>query len=103
MEDIKTTISKILEENDIVLFMKGYKTVPQCGFSAFVANVLFSLGVKFKDVNVLEDENMRQGIKDYTNWPTIPMLYVNKEFIGGADIIRDLYKSGELQTILKKK
>lgn len=96
-------IKKDIEENDVVLYMKGTATFPQCGFSAVVVQVLNHLGVKFKDVNVLADEGLRQAIKDYTDWPTIPQLYIKGEFIGGADIVRDTYQSGELQALLAEK
>ena len=96
-------IRKETENNDVVLFMKGTAVFPQCGFSAMVVQVLSSLGVTFKDINVLEDSDIRQGIKDFTNWPTIPQLYVKNEFVGGSDIIREMYEAGELQTLLSDK
>lgn len=96
---IKTTV----ENNDIVLFMKGTPVFPQCGFSSVVARVLDHLQVNFESVNVLEDAEIRQGIKDYSNWPTIPQLYVKGEFVGGCDIIKEMFESGELQTYLKDK
>lgn len=96
-------IRKDLNENDIVLFMKGTSAFPQCGFSALVVQVLSTLGVEFKDINVLEDNELREGIKDFTQWPTIPQLYVKGEFVGGCDIIREMYESGELQTLLQDK
>jgi monothiol glutaredoxin len=83
--------------------MKGTAAFPQCGFSAAVVQVLSQLGVAFKDVNVLEDSNIRQGIKDFTNWPTIPQLYIKGEFVGGCDIVREMFVSGELQDLLKTK
>ncbi len=89
--------------NDVVLFMKGTKTMPQCGFSARVAQILDYLGVAFKDINVLEDMALREGIKSYTNWPTIPQLYVKGEFVGGADITAEMFRSGELQALLRDK
>jgi len=89
--------------NDVVLYMKGTAVFPQCGFSAAVVQVLSQLGVPFKDVNVLEDASLRQGIKDFTNWPTIPQLYVKGEFVGGCDIVREMYESGELQQLLQDK
>ncbi len=92
-----------LDNNDIVLFMKGEAAFPQCGFSSLVVQVLSQLGVSFKDINVLEDNDLRQGIKDFTNWPTIPQLYVKGEFVGGCDIIREMYESGELQGLLNEK
>ena len=93
-------IQKDIDENDIVLFMKGEAAFPQCGFSSLVVQVLSQLGVPFKGVNVLEDNEIRQGIKDFSEWPTIPQLYVKGEFIGGCDIVREMYESGELQTML---
>ena len=99
-EQIKSDISA----NDIVLYMKGTKTMPQCGFSATVVEVLKRCGVEeFKDVNVLADQEIREGIKQFTNWPTIPQLYVKGEFIGGCDIVREMYQSGELEQLLKEK
>lgn len=96
-------IKKDITSNDVVLYMKGTAAFPQCGFSAAVVQVLSQLGVMFKDVNVLEDANIRQGIKDFTNWPTIPQLYVKGEFVGGCDIVREMFISGELQDLLKEK
>ncbi len=97
------SIQKQINENDVVLYMKGTAEFPQCGFSSLVVQVLKQIGVPFKDVNVLEDQDLRQGIKDFTNWPTIPQLYVKGEFIGGCDIVREMYESGELQTLLADK
>ncbi len=96
-------IKQEINSNDIVLYMKGTAVFPQCGFSAAVVQILSQLGVSFRDVNVLEDATIRQGIKDYTNWPTIPQLYVKGEFVGGCDIVREMYTSGELQDLLKEK
>ena len=96
-------IQKDIDENDIVLFMKREAAFPQCGFSSLVVQVLSQLGVPFKGVNVLEDNEIRQGIKDFSEWPTIPQLYVKGEFIGGCDIVREMYESGELQTMLNDK
>lgn len=96
------TIRKDISENDVVLYMKGTKQFPQCGFSAMVVQVLSSLSVDFKDVNVLDDNEVREGIKQFTNWPTIPQLYVKGEFVGGCDIIREMYEAGELQDLLKQ-
>ncbi len=93
---IKTEINA----NDVVLYMKGEAAFPQCGFSSLVVQVLSQLGVSFKDINVLEDSEIRQGIKDFANWPTIPQLYVKGEFVGGCDIIREMYESGELKQLL---
>jgi monothiol glutaredoxin len=89
--------------NDVVLYMKGSAVFPQCGYSAAVVQVLNNLGIVFKDIDVLSDPSLRQGIKDFTNWPTIPQLYVKGEFIGGCDIVRDMYASGELQDLLREK
>jgi monothiol glutaredoxin len=96
-------IKKDIAENDVVLFMKGTPMFPQCGFSASVVQILSHFGVKFKGVNVLADDNLRQGIKDFTNWPTIPQLYVKGEFVGGCDIIREMAQSGELEQLFKDK
>jgi monothiol glutaredoxin len=91
-----------IKGNDVVLFMKGSKSMPQCGFSARVAGVLNYMGVEFKDVNVLEDESIRQGIKDFSDWPTIPQLYVKGEFVGGCDIITEMTLSGELDQLFEQ-
>ena len=96
-------ITAEIEGSDIVLFMKGTPQFPQCGFSATVAAVLSHLGVPFKGVNVLEDDDLRQRIKEFSSWPTIPQLYVGGEFIGGCDIVREMYESGELQRLLSEK
>ena len=101
--DIKEKIEKLINENDVCLFMKGTPDTPQCGFSMAVTNVLKHLKVNFKGINVLEDENMRQGIKDYSDWPTIPQLYVKNEFIGGCDIVKEMYESGELAKLFESK
>jgi monothiol glutaredoxin len=93
-------IRQDISESDVVLYMKGTPVFPQCGFSAAVVQVLTHLGVKFKGINVLEDPGLRQGIKDFSNWPTIPQLYVKGEFVGGCDIIREMFESGELQDLL---
>jgi len=98
-EEIKQQIT----ENDVVLFMKGSYKIPRCGFSGFVCSALEKLEVDFKDVDVLLDPELRQGIKDFTNWPTIPQLYVKGEFIGGADIIREMYQNGELHQLFQDK
>ncbi|MEQ9146390.1 MAG: Grx4 family monothiol glutaredoxin [Parvibaculaceae bacterium] len=92
-----------VEANDVVLFMKGTPVFPQCGFSNTVVQVLTYLGVQFKGINVLEDEEIRQGIKDYSDWPTIPQLYVKGEFVGGCDIIREMFETGELRDYLGSK
>ena len=98
-EQIKETVTA----NDVVLFMKGTKTMPQCGFSSRVAGVLNYMGVDYADVNVLADDQIRQGIKDYSDWPTIPQLYVKGEFVGGCDIITEMTLSGELDTLFADK
>lgn len=98
------TIQSEINANDIVLFMKGSKKVPQCGFSATVCQVLERLGIEqFQDINVLADQEIREGIKEFSNWPTIPQLYVKGEFIGGADIVREMYMNGELKQLLADK
>ena len=96
-------IQKDISDNDILLFMKGTPVFPQCGFSAAVVQVLTELGVKFKGVDVLTDPAIRQGIKDFSQWPTIPQLYVKGEFVGGCDIVREMFQTGELQELLKSK
>ena len=99
-----TTIENDIKTNDVVLYMKGTKAQPMCGFSAVVVQILNNLGVKeFKDVNVLADEKVREGIKQFNNWPTIPQLFMKGEFIGGADIAKELFQSGELKKILEDK
>jgi monothiol glutaredoxin len=95
----ETQIKETVTTNDVVLFMKGTKAMPQCGFSSRVAGVLNFMGVKFAEVNVLADEEIRQGIKDYSDWPTVPQLYVKGEFVGGCDIITEMTMSGELDTL----
>jgi monothiol glutaredoxin len=100
---VKNKIETLINENSVCLFMKGTPDNPQCGFSMAVSNVLKHLKVNFKGINVLEDENIRQGIKDYSDWPTIPQLYINKEFIGGCDIIKEMFEKGDLQKLLKEK
>ncbi|QFT60208.1 Glutaredoxin-4 [Sulfitobacter sp. THAF37] len=99
MSDAKTQIQDTITANDVVLFMKGTKEMPQCGFSSRVAGVLNYMGVTYSDVNVLADEGIRQGIKDFSDWPTIPQLYVKGEFVGGCDIITEMTLSGELDTL----
>ena len=101
MSDIKDYIEQEIKENRVLLFMKGDKQSPLCGFSGVVVHILGLLEVEFKTINVLENEDIRQGIKDYSDWPTIPQLYVNGEFVGGCDIVRELYESGELQKMVK--
>lgn len=100
---IHAHIENIINTNPVLLFIKGTADIPMCGFSATVVRILKELNVQFIDINVLESEEMRQGIKDFSDWPTIPQLYINKEFIGGCDIIRDMYARGELQSLLSVK
>ena len=101
--EIQESIKSVVESNDVVLFMKGTKETPQCGFSNAIVNTLSFMNVDFKDVNVLDDDDLREGVKIFTDWPTIPQLYVKGEFIGGCDIIQDMYKRGELSEVLKSK
>ncbi len=101
--DIKDKIKEIIKKNDICLFMKGTPDSPQCGFSMAVSNVLKHLNVKFEGINVLEDQNLRQGIKDFSDWPTIPQLYIKGEFIGGCDIVKEMFEKGDLKKILEEK
>lgn len=96
-------IKSELDKDDIVLFMKGTPVFPQCGFSAAVAQILGILGVTYHSIDVLQDSDIRQGIKDFTNWPTIPQLYIKQEFVGGCDIIREMYEAGELQQLFDEK
>ena len=103
MSNIIEKIKKTNDDNDIVLYMKGTKDLPQCGFSAVVVQVLRNLKVNFLDVDVLRDPEIRQGIKEYTDWPTIPQLYIKGEFIGGCDIVKEMFQSGELTELLKEK
>ena len=102
-QDVQDWIGKQIAGNDVVLFMKGTKTMPQCGFSMQVAQILNHLGVEFKDINVLEDMSIRDGVKVYSNWPTIPQLYIKGEFVGGCDIVREMFQAGELQELLNTK
>ena len=102
-QQTKDLITNNIDSNDVCLFMKGTPDAPQCGFSMAVSNILKILDVKFVGINVLENESLRQGIKEYSDWPTIPQLYIKKEFIGGCDIIKEIYENGELKEILKKK
>lgn len=99
LENIRLQIS----ENPAVLYMKGTPTQPQCGFSSVVVQILNQLEIAFQGVNVLEDDEIRQGIKEFTNWPTVPQLYVKGEFVGGCDIVREMYQNGELRTLLQEK
>jgi len=96
-------IAKEVAENDVMLFMKGTPVFPQCGFSAAVVQILSELGVKFKSVDVLKDAEIRQGLKEFSNWPTIPQLYVKGEFVGGCDIVREMFEQGELEPFLAEK
>ena len=102
-ENTKKKINDLLEKNKICLFMKGTPEVPQCGFSLAVSNILKHLKVEFTGVNVLDDDNLRQGIKQYSEWPTIPQLYVKKKFLGGCDIVKEMFESVELQKTLADK
>ncbi len=103
MSNAHQQIDELVKGNSVVLFMKGTTSMPMCGFSATVVQILRQLNVSFKDINVLIDPILRQGVKDYTNWPTIPQLYVKGEFIGGCDIIREMFESGELKALLEAK
>ena len=102
MSDAHQFIDDLVKANDVVLFMKGNARMPQCGFSGTVVKILDHVGVSFQDVNVLADDAIRQGIKDYSNWPTIPQLYVKGEFVGGCDIIREMFETGELKQLLSE-
>lgn len=96
-------IQKDISENDVVLYMKGTQDFPRCGFSNYVVQVLQHFNLSFKDVDVLESDELREGIKQFTNWPTLPQLYIKGEFVGGCDIVKDMFNSGELQDLLKNK
>ena len=102
-DQTKTLIQNHIDNNDVCLFMKGTPDAPQCGFSMAVSNILRLLEVNYKGVNVLESQNMREGIKIFSDWPTIPQLYIKKEFVGGCDIIKEMYENGELKKILDDK
>ena len=102
-QQINDLINNEINNNDVCLFMKGTPDAPQCGFSMAVSNMLKILEVKFKGVNVLEDQKLRQGIKDFSDWPTIPQLYIKKEFVGGCDIVKEMYENGELKKIFETK
>ena len=102
-QDVQDWIRTTVGSNDVVLFMKGNKNMPQCGFSAQVDHILRGLGVDFKDINVLQDMAIRDGIKTYSNWPTVPQLYVKGEFVGGSDIMMEMYEAGELQQLFDEK
>ena len=101
--EMNEKIKNLLNENNICLFMKGTPDAPQCGFSMAVSNILKHLNVNFKGINVLEDEELRQGIKKYNDWPTIPQLYIKGEFVGGCDIVTEMFEKGELKQILNEK
>lgn len=103
MSDVQERIQNTVNGNEVLLFMKGTPTFPQCGFSSTVAQILDYLGVDYASVNVLEDMDVREGIKQFSNWPTIPQLYVKGEFVGGCDIIKEMFEQGELKTFLKDK
>jgi len=102
-QQTKDLINREIENNDVCLFMKGTPDAPQCGFSMAVSNILKILEVNFKGVNVLENQQVREGIKEYSEWPTIPQLYIKKEFFGGCDIVKEMYENGELKKVLKDK
>ena len=101
--EIKEKIKNLINDNQVCLFMKGTPDAPQCGFSMAVANILKHLNINFKGVNVLEDENLRQGIKDFSDWPTIPQLYVKQEFVGGCDIVKEMFEKGDLKKLFQEK
>ncbi len=103
MSDVQSQIDNLVKSNDVVLFMKGNADQPMCGFSATVVRILDLVNVPFKDVNVMMDMGIREGIKEYSNWPTIPQLYVKGEFIGGCDIVREMYEAGELNDLMVEK
>ena len=102
-QEINDLIGKEIENNEVCLFMKGTPDAPQCGFSMAISNMLKILEVNFKSINVLENEKLRQGIKEFSDWPTIPQLYIKKEFVGGCDIIKEMYENGELIKFLEEK
>ena len=102
-ENTKNLIQKHIDTNEVCLFMKGTPDAPQCGFSMAVSNMLKILEINFKGINVLEDQNLREGIKTFSDWPTIPQLYIKKEFIGGCDIVKEMYENGELKKVLETK
>lgn len=103
IEEMKKIIQADIKKHPVILYMKGTKLMPQCGFSGKVVHILNKLGVQFETRNVLEDENLRQAIKEFSDWPTIPQLYINQEFIGGCDIVTQMYESGDLQNLLSVK
>ena len=102
-QQIKETIENEINNNDVCLFMKGTPDAPQCGFSMAISNMLKILEVNFKGVNVLENQQVREGIKEFSEWPTIPQLYIKKEFVGGCDIVKEMYESGDLKKVLEEK
>jgi len=102
-ENLRKKINDEIKNNEVCLFMKGTPSTPQCGFSLAVSNVLKHLGINFKGINVLEDNNLREAIKEFSDWPTIPQLYIKEEFIGGCDIVKEMFEKGELQAKLKEK
>ena len=101
--DVQKYLAHLVANHKVLLFMKGNKSFPQCGFSAAVVDVLSQLGVKFHGVNILVDPELRQGVKEFSQWPTIPQLYVKGEFIGGCDIVREMFETGELEQVLREK
>ena len=101
-ENIKQKIDNIVSENEVCLFMKGTPEVPQCGFSSAVSNVLKHLEVNFTGIDILEDSEIREGIKEYSDWPTIPQLYIKGKFVGGCDIVKEMFEKGEIQNVLKE-
>jgi monothiol glutaredoxin len=103
MSDVQARIAQDVKDNDVLLFMKGTPVFPQCGFSAMAVQILTNLGAKFKSVDVLSDPEVRDGIKAFSNWPTIPQLYIKGEFVGGADIMREMFEGGELKSLLTEK
>ena len=103
IDDTKSKIESLINESEVMLFMKGTPSMPQCGFSAAVVGVLNHMGIDFESTNVLQDQEIREGIKEYSNWPTIPQLYVKKEFVGGCDIIREMHENGELSNFFVEK
>ncbi len=102
-DDVQTALSEAVKANDVLLFMKGTPTFPQCGFSSVVVQVLDYLGVEYQAINVLEDKAVREGIKAFSNWPTIPQLYVKGEFVGGCDIVKEMFEAGELKELMTEK
>tara|TARA_B100000579_G_C22133245_1_gene532990 strand:- start:157 stop:489 length:333 start_codon:yes stop_codon:yes gene_type:complete len=102
-DQIKKTIQNHIDTNDVCLFMKGTPDAPQCGFSMAVSNMLKILEVNFKGINVLEDQSIREGVKIFSDWPTIPQLYIKKEFVGGCDIVKEMYENGELKKVFDEK